>query len=65
MEMPANVLTPLKFAENVSDLFNNNNKVHTKMFDEDWCRRQNMNGFLSVAAGSTISPVFLEINYQV
>ncbi|KAA3671801.1 cytosol aminopeptidase [Paragonimus westermani] len=67
MEMPANLLSPMAFATQISSVLEgiSNGLVRTKIRNADWCREQRMNGLLSVGAGSHRSVVFLEIVYEV
>ncbi|KAF7257610.1 hypothetical protein EG68_04773 [Paragonimus skrjabini miyazakii] len=66
MEMPANLLSPMAFATQVTSVLEGipNGLVRTKVRNADWCREQRMNGLLSVGAGSHRSVVFLEIVYE-
>lgn len=63
METPANLMTPIMFANSVGarlESFGVNVTAH----DSLWAREQGMNSFLSVARGSVEPPVFLEISYN-
>lgn len=63
METPANLMTPIMFANSVRarlESFGVNVTAH----DSLWARQQGMNSFLSVARGSVEPPVFLEISYN-
>ncbi|OAF68338.1 hypothetical protein A3Q56_03924 [Intoshia linei] len=64
MEMPANVLTPTKYAEEVVQLFSKFDDVKVNVYDEKWIKEQKMGMFLSVAAGSAEPPKFVEILYK-
>ncbi|XP_018420076.1 PREDICTED: cytosol aminopeptidase [Nanorana parkeri] len=64
METPANYMTPTKFAqifEEKLESLGGNVKVFTR--SQQWIEEQQMGAFLSVAKGSDIPPVLLEIHY--
>lgn len=66
MEMPANLLGPEQFAEQASAVLDGlDASVRTTIRDADWCRRHQMNGLLSVGAGSERKVCFLEVVYEV
>nr|ACJ05317.1 leucine aminopeptidase-like protein [Crassostrea gigas] len=62
MEMPANLLTPTKFAEIIKEQLAD--KCEVLVRDKDWAESMKMGSFLSVARGSVEPPVFLEIEYK-
>jgi len=65
MESPANKMTPEIFAETVVDQINKwdlKDRIEVKIRDKEWIKEQDMGAFLSVAAGSDLPPVFLEIH---
>lgn len=59
METPANLLTPLHFAEKMQGLLSNVTVHH-----EDWIREQGWGGLLSVAAGSVEPPTVIEVEHR-
>ena len=59
MELPANILTPTKFASIANELFEKLN-VQVIVHDKQWAESMKMGSFLSVSKGSDEPPVFLE-----
>lgn len=64
MDTPANRLTPTIFCDTVKEKFAGLANVELNIHDEDWARKEKMNLFLSVSAGSSEPPKFLEITYN-
>lgn len=64
MDTPANLLTPTIFCNTVKEKFNGLSNVDLLVHDEDWAIKQKMKLFLSVSAGSSEPPKFLEITYN-
>lgn len=64
MDTPANLLTPTIFCNTVKEKFGSLANVELKIHDEEWARKEKMNLFLSVSAGSSEPPKFLEITYN-
>lgn len=64
MDTPANYLTPTAFCDIVKEKFSGLANVELKIHDEEWARKEKMNLFLSVSAGSSEPPKFLEITYN-
>lgn len=64
MDTPANLLTPTVFCETVKSKLAGLSNVEISIHDEDWARKEKMNLFLSVSAGSSEPPKFLEITYN-
>lgn len=64
MDTPANRLTPTIFCDTVKEKFSGLASVELKIHDEEWARKEKMNLFLSVSAGSSEPPKFLEITYN-
>lgn len=62
MQTPANLMTPLIFAENVAKRLEG--RAEVVAHDKNWAEAQGMGSFLSVAQGSLQPPVFLEITYN-
>lgn len=63
MEMPANLMTPTIFADNVKKLAEPLGvTVHIR--DKAWSQSQKMNSYLSVSLGSDQPPIFLELHYN-
>lgn len=58
----ANHMTPAKFVEYCRSNFNT--KVEIQIHDIEWIKKQKMGSFLSVAAGSAVPPLFLELTYN-
>jgi aminopeptidase len=63
MELPANMMTPTRFAERVKAEFANVPNVKIVVQDTDWASEKGMNTFLSVTHGSSEPAKFLEIHY--
>lgn len=63
METPANLLTPTIFADTMKEKYAGLANVDFVIHDEAWAQKQNMNLFLSVSAGSSQPPKFVEITY--
>ncbi|KAG5458261.1 MAG: hypothetical protein BJ554DRAFT_1551, partial [Olpidium bornovanus] len=63
-EMPSNLATPELFAETVAKAVGGLQGVEVFVRDETWIRERNMRLLLSVAAGSTRPPRFVEIRYR-
>lgn len=59
---PANILTPIEFANRVKNEFKNTS-VKVSVFDEAALKKQNMNAVLSVGKGSTNKPVMIVAKY--
>lgn len=64
METPANLMTPTIFSETVKSEFDGVSNVEYIVHDEAWARKENMHLFLSVSAGSSQPPKFVEIHYN-
>jgi cytosol aminopeptidase len=64
METPANLLTPSIFCETMQKKYAGIPNVELQVHDEEWAKKQNMNLYLSVSAGSSQPPKFLEITYN-
>ncbi|XP_072025837.1 cytosol aminopeptidase-like [Amphiura filiformis] len=64
MEMPANYLTPTKFAEMTGQKLQPLQNVTVTAHTKHWATQNKMEAFLSVAKGSDQLPVFLEIKYS-
>lgn len=64
METPANLMTPTIFCETVKEKFAGIPNVEFIVRDEDWAKKENMHLFLSVSAGSSQPPKFVEIHYN-
>lgn len=64
MEMPANLLTPVRFAEIAQELSKETKNFEVIARDKAWAEQEKMYSFLSVAQGSIQPPVFLEIHYK-
>lgn len=60
MEMPANLMTPTRFASIAVEQFAGLN-VEVIVRDRLWAEQMKMGSFLSVAKGSDEPPVFLEV----
>lgn len=63
MDTPANHMTPTVFCQTVQEKFANLPNVKIEVHDADWARKEKMGLFLSVSAGSSEPPKFLEITY--
>lgn len=63
METPANLLTPTIFCETVKAKFAEL-PIEVIVHDKEWAVQQKMNLFLSVSAGSSEEPKFLELTYN-
>lgn len=63
MDTPANHMTPTVFCQMVQEKFANLPNVKIEVRDADWARKEKMGLFLSVSAGSSEPPKFLEITY--
>ncbi|KAL9916530.1 cytosol aminopeptidase-like [Glossina fuscipes] len=61
-EMPANLLTPTTFAQNVVEVLCKSG-VNVEVKVEGWAESQVMNAFLSVGKASCEPPIFLELSY--
>ncbi|GAB1607735.1 uncharacterized protein LOC115223123 [Argonauta hians] len=61
-EMPANILTPTRFSEIVSDRLSPYCQIIVR--DQAWAEEQKMGAFLSVSQGSAEPLKFLEISYN-
>lgn len=64
MDTPANLLTPTIFCDTVKEKFAELSNVELLVHDEAWAQKQKMKLFLSVSAGSSEPPKFLEITYN-
>lgn len=64
MDTPANLMTPTIFCDTVKNKFAGLANVELKVHDEEWAKKEKMNLFLSVSAGSSEPPKFLEITYN-
>lgn len=64
MDTPANLMTPTIFCETVKSKFAGLSNVEITIHDEEWAKKEKMNLFLSVSAGSSEPPKFLEITYN-
>ncbi|XP_038071001.1 cytosol aminopeptidase-like [Patiria miniata] len=64
MEMPANRLTPRRFAEITGEQLRITKTIVTRAHTQQWAMEKNMGGFLSVAKGSDQPPIFLEMTYN-
>lgn len=63
MDTPANLMTPTVFCQMVQEKFAKLPNVKIDVHDADWARKEKMGLFLSVSAGSSEPPKFLEITY--
>ncbi|GAA99171.1 uncharacterized protein L969DRAFT_23046 [Mixia osmundae IAM 14324] len=63
-ELPANLCTPTVFCERAQELFKGHANVTLNVHDAEWAKKERMNMFLSVAAGSDEPCRFLEIIYE-
>lgn len=64
METPANLMTPSVFCETAKEKFAGIQNVELVVHDENWARKEKMELYLSVSAGSSEPPKFLEIIYN-
>ncbi|XP_022106709.1 cytosol aminopeptidase-like [Acanthaster planci] len=64
MEMPANRLTPRRFAEITGEQLRITKTIVTRAHTQQWALEQGMGAFLSVAKGSDQPPIFLEMTYN-
>lgn len=62
-DMPANLMTPTIFADEVSKAVANTS-IKLIVRDKDWIEKMKMGSFLSVNQGSDQPPKFLEIHYN-
>lgn len=63
MDTPANLLTPTVFCDIVKEKYAGL-PIEILVHDEEWARKEKMNLFLSVTAGSSEPAKFLEITYN-
>ncbi|CDW53284.1 cytosol aminopeptidase [Trichuris trichiura] len=67
-DMPANLMTPVRFAELARDILSCHSNVdlivRQVLDDQRWAEEMKMGAFLSVAKGSVEIPVFLEIHLK-
>jgi aminopeptidase len=61
MEMPANLLTPTRFAEIAEEYSKKCENFEVTPHDKEWAKQKKMFSFLSVNQGSAQPPVFLEM----
>lgn len=61
-EMPANILTPTAFAQNVVEVLCKSG-VNVEVKVEGWAESQCMHSFLAVGKASCEPPIFLELSY--
>lgn len=61
-ETPANLLTPIGFAQNSVDVLCKAG-VNVEVKVRNWAKMSEMEGFLAAAKGSCEPPIFLEISY--
>lgn len=61
-ETAANQMTPTIFVKNIREHMSK--KVEIAAHNKDWAIAQKMGSFLSVAAGSSEPPIFLELTYK-
>merc|ERR1711976_116201 len=64
MEPPANVMTPTRFAEVISENIGPLDNVTVTVRDRAWAESQKMGSFLSVTNGSDEPCKFLEVEYK-
>jgi aminopeptidase len=62
-EMPANLLTPTRFAEEAVAL-GKEVGIKVTVHDREWAENKGMNAFLSVTNGSVQPPKFVELSYM-
>lgn len=62
-DMPANLMTPTIFAEEITKAAAGTN-VKVIVRDKEWAEKMKMGAFLSVSQGSEQPPKFLEIHYN-
>jgi aminopeptidase len=63
-EIPANLLTPIKFGEFASEKLKGLKNVEVIVRDKKWATEKKMYSFLSVAQGSDQPPTFVEIHLK-
>lgn len=63
MDMPANLMTPTIFAENIKEKCVPLG-VGVDAHNREWAAQQGMGSYLSVARGSAEPPIFLELTYN-
>uniref|UniRef100_A0A5S6QKI9 Cytosol aminopeptidase n=1 Tax=Trichuris muris TaxID=70415 RepID=A0A5S6QKI9_TRIMR len=63
-DMPANLLTPFRFAEQATTALKDFSNVKVLVRDKQWATEKKMGAFLAVAKGSHELPLFLEIHYK-
>uniref|UniRef100_A0A915IMW9 Cytosol aminopeptidase n=1 Tax=Romanomermis culicivorax TaxID=13658 RepID=A0A915IMW9_ROMCU len=63
-DMPANLLTPTKFAEIAQQLAEKEPSLQVIARDKAWAEKEKMFSFLSVSQGSAEPPVFLEMRLK-
>jgi aminopeptidase len=64
MDTPANYMTPTIFCDTVKAKYEGLSNVELQIHDEAWAKKEKMNLYLSVSAGSSEPPKFLEITYN-
>ncbi|CDW55699.1 cytosol aminopeptidase [Trichuris trichiura] len=63
-DMPSNLLTPARFAEQASEALENFRNVQVIVRDKQWITEKRMGALLAVAKGSHELPLFLEVHYK-
>uniref|UniRef100_A0A5S6QFZ6 Cytosol aminopeptidase n=1 Tax=Trichuris muris TaxID=70415 RepID=A0A5S6QFZ6_TRIMR len=63
-DMPANMMTPVRFAKFAGEKLSCHPNVQVIMRDQRWAEEMKMGAFLSVAKGSVEVPVFLEVHLK-
>ncbi|CDW53285.1 cytosol aminopeptidase [Trichuris trichiura] len=63
-DMPANLMTPVRFAEVTKCTLKEFSNVEVITHDNEWALEKKMGAFLSVGKGSDEPPVFLEIRLK-
>ncbi|KFD64914.1 hypothetical protein M514_22942 [Trichuris suis] len=63
-DMPANLMTPVRFAELTKCTLKEFSNVEVVTHDNEWALEKKMGAFLSVGKGSDEPPVFLEIRLK-
>lgn len=63
VDLPPNMLTPERWAQDVIELFENNHLVNVKVFDEKQSKAVGLDAFLSVGRGSSKPPRFIIVDY--
>ncbi|VDP07941.1 unnamed protein product [Soboliphyme baturini] len=63
-DMPANILTPVRFAAAAKELLQGLDSVEVICHDKAWATQQKMGAFLSVAEGSDQPPMFVEVHLK-